>query len=77
MRVDDAAMTSVHEVTLRLRPLSFGRTSSGRDKEQFLKHVNEGRTGKDLELDEEWAWDNVDDKELDVTKVRRRRRSVT
>ena len=38
-----------------------------------MKHANqenEARTGKDPELDEDWAWDDVDDKLLDVTKVR-------
>ena len=43
------------------------------NKEQILKYVNQvkrGSPGKDLELDEDWVWDDVDDKELDVTKVR-------
>ena len=81
MRVDDVEMISVHEVTSAVEAIEFWEDITGLgDKEQFLKHVNhvnEGRTRKDLELDEDCAWDDVDDKELDVTKVRGRRRSVT
>ena len=37
---------------------------------EVCKPGEKGGPGKDLELDEDWVWDDVDDKELDVTKVR-------